>query len=84
MIEKEVEEDQQFVTIRAETIQLIKSMDDFKKWEDFDKNKLAEISHDRVFVYDHTSNDDVWNYALENGFRYFVHSEKTKNLPFYK
>lgn len=62
----------------------IKSMDDFKKWEEFDKNKLAEISHDRVFVYDHTSNDDVWNYALENGFRYFIHSEKTKNLPFYK
>ena len=48
------------------------------------KNKLAEISHDRVFVYDHTSDDDVWNYALENGFRYFIHSEKTKNLPFYK
>ena len=23
--------------------------------------------------------DDVWDYALENGFRYFIHSEKTKN-----
>lgn len=31
LIEKEVEEDQQFVTIRAETVQLIKSMDDFTK-----------------------------------------------------
>lgn len=56
------------------------SMDDIEVWKEFDKNKLAEISKDRIFIYDYSEGTDVRNYALEEGFRYFIGNSKSEDL----
>lgn len=56
------------------------SMDDIEVWKEFDKNKLAEISKDRIFIYDMTNDNRTREYSLEEGFRYFKVTEEIEHL----
>lgn len=58
----------------------VKNFEDLEVWKEFDKNKLAEISKDRIFIYDMTNDNRTREYSLEEGFRYFKVDESIENL----
>lgn len=58
----------------------VKNFEDLEVWKEFDKNKLAEISKERIFIYDMTNDDRTREYSLEEGFRYFKVDESIENL----